>query len=70
MAESGGSEDNPIVLISPLKLPKSPESLAKCRFVYYCQLSRVLGQCDFACVRVLPFRNLVSEFSDTAAQSS
>ena len=33
MAASGGSEENPIVLVSPLKLPKSPESLAKCRCV-------------------------------------
>ena len=35
MASGGGNEDNPIVLVSPLKLPKSPDSLVKCRWVYY-----------------------------------
>ena len=33
MASGGGSKDNPIVLVSPLKLPKSPDSLVKCRWV-------------------------------------
>ena len=74
---ASGSKDNPIVLVSPLKLPKTPESLVKlpktpeslvkCRYVRFAilfQFARVL------IFYVYAFRTVVSQLSDEAAHSS